>query len=203
MNPFDAASPLDARYYLAESDFFQRLHPYVSEAAQVKYLARVEGALAETLAAHGVCSPAVAKEIAQAAALTTPEEVYEEERRIQHNIRALVNCIRNKISPAARPFVHLFATSADIMDSARAVCLREVTKDVLLPDLGELLQKLIRLARAHADTPQMGRTHGQHAVPITFGFAVALYVSRLGQRIETIDWATQDLRGNLPAPSGL
>src|SRR6516165_9668123 len=173
MNPFDAASPLDARYYLAESDFFQRLHPYVSEAAQVKYLARVEGALAETLAAQGVCSPAV------------------------------VNCIRNKISPAARPFVHLFATSADIMDSARALCLREVTRDVLLPDLGELLQKLIRLARAHADTPQMGRTHGQHAVPITFGFAVALYVSRLGQRIETIDWATQDLRGNLPAPSGL
>ena len=202
MNPFDAASPLDARYYLAESDFFQRLHPYVSEAAQVKYLARVEAALAETLAAHGVCSSAVAKEIAQAAAVVTPDEVYAEERRIQHNIRALVNCIRNKISPAARPFVHLFATSADIMDSARALCLREVTRDVLLPDLGELLQKLIRLARAHADTPQMGRTHGQHAVPITFGFAVALYVSRLGQRIETIDWAAKDLRGKFAGAVG-
>ena len=202
MNPVDAASPLDARYYLAESDFFQRLHPYVSEAAQVKYLARVEGALAETLAAHGVCSPAVAKEIAQAAALITPEEVYEEERRIQHNIRALVNCIRNKISPAARPFVHLFATSADIMDSARALCLREVTRDVLLPDLGELLRKLIRLARAHADTPQMGRTHGQHAVPITFGFAVALYVSRLGQRIESIDWAAFHLCGKFAGAVG-
>src|SRR3989442_2232284 len=109
MNPFDFFSPLDARYFLAEPDFFQLLPPYVSEAAQVKYLARVEAALAETLAGHGVCSTALAKEIAQAAALVTPEEVYEEERRIQHNIRALVNCIRNKISPAARPFVHLFA----------------------------------------------------------------------------------------------
>ena len=48
------------------------------------------------------------------------------------------------------------------------------------------------MARDHADTPQMGRTHGQHAVPITFGFAVALYVSRVGQRIESIVQAAQE-----------
>src|SRR5262249_57124720 len=53
MNPFDTASPLDARYYLADRDFFQRLRPYVSEGAQVKYLARVEAALAQVLADHG------------------------------------------------------------------------------------------------------------------------------------------------------
>jgi hypothetical protein len=45
MNPFDTASPLDARYYLADREFFERLPPYVSEGAQVKYLARVEAAL--------------------------------------------------------------------------------------------------------------------------------------------------------------
>ena len=49
MNPFDTASPLDARYYLADADFFQRLHPYVSEGAQVAYLARVEAALRRAL----------------------------------------------------------------------------------------------------------------------------------------------------------
>src|SRR5437660_12814312 len=102
MNPFDAASPLDARYYLADADFYQRLHPYVSEYAQVKYLARVEAALAHTLADHGVCSRASAEEIERACAEVTPEEVYEEERRIQHNLRALVNCIRNRIRPEAR-----------------------------------------------------------------------------------------------------
>src|SRR5438105_4114519 len=96
MNPFDTASPFDARYYLADEDFFQRLHPFVSESAQVKYLARVEAALAETLAEFGVCTPAQAKEIAEACQKITPEEVYDEERRIQHNIRALVNCIRAK-----------------------------------------------------------------------------------------------------------
>src|SRR5262245_2771343 len=155
MNPFDTASPLDARYYLADSDFYQRLHPYVSEAAQVRYLARVEGALAETLAAHGVGTREQAAEIVRACAKITPEEVYEEERRIQHNIRALVNCISKKIGPGARPYVHLFATSADIMDTARALCLKEVTTAVLVPMLTELERKLIRLARDHAGTPQM------------------------------------------------
>ncbi len=202
MNPFDAASPLDARYYFSESDFYQRLHPFVSEAAQVRYLARVEAALAETLAELGVCSRAAAEEIARACQAVTPAEVYEEERRIQHNIRALVNCIGSKISAAARPYVHLFATSADIVDTARALCLQEVTRAVLLPDLVKLVQQLMELARSHADTPQMGRTHGQHAVPITFGFAVALYVSRLGQRLEGIAGAARNLRGKFAGAVG-
>jgi adenylosuccinate lyase len=202
MNPFDAASPLDARYYFADSDFFRRLHPYVSEGAQVRYLARVEAALAEILAEHGACSQAVAGEIARASETITPEEVYEEERRIQHNIRALVNCIRRKVSAEARPFVHLFATSADIMDTARALSLKDVTHAVVLPMGRELLGKLIRLARDHAATPQMGRTHGQHAVPITFGFAVALYVSRLGQRLEAIVAAAGRLSGKFAGAVG-
>ena len=131
-----------------------------------------------------------------------PEEVYEEERRIQHNIRALVNCIGKQVSAKAKPYVHLFATSADIMDTARALCLVEVTRDVLVPDLIALERQLIRLARDNAATPQMGRTHGQHAVPMTFGFAVALYVSRVGQRIESIVQAAQNLRGKFAGAVG-
>jgi adenylosuccinate lyase len=202
MNPFDAASPLDARYYLPEADFYKRLHPYVSEAAQVKYLARVEAALAETLADIGVCSREAAAEIGRACESITAEEVYEEERRIQHNIRALVNCIRARVSPAARPYVHLFATSADIIDTARALCLREVTSAVLLPDLIALERRLIRIARDHAETQQIGRTHGQHAVPITFGFAMALYVSRLGQRMQAITQAAGKLCGKFAGAVG-
>jgi adenylosuccinate lyase len=202
LNPFDAASPFDSRYYFADTDFFHKMHPYVSEKAQIHYLARVEGALAEVLAELGVLTPTAAAEIMRACEMVTPEEVYEEERRIQHNIRSLVNCIRKQVSPIARPYVHLFATSADIMDTARALSLVEVTRRVLLPDLKNLVRKLIALARQHADTPQMGRTHGQHAVPITFGFAVALYVSRLGQRIEIIDRAASNLRGKFAGAVG-
>jgi adenylosuccinate lyase len=202
MNPFDAASPFDARYYFADRSFFERLHPYVSEAAQVRYLARVEGAIAATLADCELCTPSVAAAIAHAAEQITPEEVYEEEHRIQHNIRALVNCIRRRVSAEARPFVHLFATSADVMDTARACCLKQVTRDVVVPMLADLIRQLIQMARAHAHTPQMGRTHGQHAVPTTFGFALALYVSRFGQRLENIVSAARNLRGKFAGAVG-
>jgi adenylosuccinate lyase len=202
MNPFDAASPFDARYYFADRAFFDKLNPYVSENAQVRYLARVEAALAETLADCKVCPREAAAEIARAAENVKPEEVYEEERRIQHNIRALVNCIHKQVSPAAQPYIHLFATSADIMDTARALCLVDVTRNVLVPDLIALEKQLIAMARTHAATPQMGRTHGQHAVPLTFGFAVALYVSRLGQRIESIMQAAKNLRGKFAGAVG-
>jgi adenylosuccinate lyase len=202
MNPFDAASPLDARYYLSDPDLYARLHPYVSEAAQIRYLAQVEAALVATFAELGLCPPQAAQEVAAAAAALTAEEVYAEERRIQHNIRALVNCLRRRVSPAVRPYVHLFATSADIIDTARALCLREVAHAVLLPDLAALLRQLITEARAHADTVQIGRTHGQHAVPITFGFALALYVSRLGERLEKLVQAVRGLRGKLAGAVG-
>src|SRR6476661_4921157 len=104
MNPFDSASPFDARYYFADKGFYERLHPYVSELSQIRYLARVEAALAETLADHEVCSREVADEIAKACREVEPEEVYEEEARIQHNIRALVNCIQRRISDKAKPY---------------------------------------------------------------------------------------------------
>jgi adenylosuccinate lyase len=202
MNPFDAASPFDARYYFADTAFYERLHPYVSEAAQVQYLARVEAALVQTLADRGLCSQEIAADVARACKAVTPAAVYDEERRIQHNIRALVNCIRDGVGPTAKPFVHLFATSADIMDTARALSLKEVTRDVLVPMAVDLIRATIKLARDHAATPQMGRTHGQHAVPLTFGFAMALYVSRFGQRLELLVAAARNLRGKFAGAVG-
>jgi len=73
---------------------------------------------------------------------------------------------------------------------------------VLLPRLGLLASRLIALAEGEADTAQAGRTHGQHAVPITFGFAVAEYVSRLGNRILFLRWAAHALPGKLSGAVG-
>jgi adenylosuccinate lyase len=202
LSPFDAASPLDARYYFSDREFYRELHPFVSEGAQVRYLALVEAALVGTLAQIGLCNHEVAAEIERACQEVTPEEVYAEESRIQHNIRALVNCIRKRVRPTSRPYVHLFATSADITDTARACCLKQTTARVILPGLIRLENQLIQLARDNADVKQIGRTHGKHAVPITFGFAVALYVSRLGQRMEAIERAAQDLRGKFSGAVG-
>ncbi len=74
----------------------------------------------------------------------------------------------------------------------------------IVPDLIAELEKPAHPAwLAHAlGTPQMGRTHGQHAVPMTFGFAVALYVSRVGQRIESIIQAATNLRGKFAGAVG-
>jgi adenylosuccinate lyase len=129
-------------------------------------------------------------------------EVYEEEEKTQHNIRALVNCIQRRLPDAIKPYVHLGPTSADITDSARSLQIRDFASKVLLPRLIELERILIRLASEHAHTLMVGRTHGQHAVPSTFGHAMALYVSRLGGRIRTIDRAAKGLTGKMTGAVG-
>ncbi|HYX71791.1 MAG TPA: lyase family protein [Nitrososphaera sp.] len=202
MNRFDATSPLDYRYYGDNPAFFTRLQPYVSETAYINYILKVELALVRLLARHGICPPTVVREVEAAIPDITPDEVYEEERRVHHNIRAIANCIRKRVSPESRPFVHLFATSADIMDTATALRYKELVRDVLLPDLITLEETLIDLARTHSHDVQIGRTHGQHAVPTTFGYAIALYVSRIGSRIQAIDAAHHELRGQLSGAVG-
>src|SRR5438128_3374869 len=107
----------------------------------------------------------------------------EKERSRHHIVRKIVNCIQKRVRLSERPYVHLIATSNDITDTATALRLKDLTINVLMPDLVELEQLLISLAREYADTPQIGRTHGKHAEPITFGFARATYVDRIIGRI--------------------
>jgi adenylosuccinate lyase len=202
-NVFDMACPIDARYYGADSQFFERLKPYVSERAYIFYQARVEVALAKVLTEDLPGAPkTLAQETENACKTLTAEEVYAEEKRIGHDVRALVNCIREKVSEEVRPFIHLFATSNDIKDTATALRFKELTTDVLLPDLLDLEDTLMRIAREHADTIQIGRTHGKHAEPITFGYALANYVARLGDRIESIEQARRRLRGKFSGAVG-
>src|SRR5439155_15066133 len=100
----EPVSPLDYRYYGPSERLRPKVNPYLSEAANLRYFLRVEAALAHGLAAAGVCTPAQADEIAQACDQVTFEEVQAEEERTQHNVRALVNVIARRVSPAARPF---------------------------------------------------------------------------------------------------
>jgi adenylosuccinate lyase len=202
MKFFDAVSPFDARYYGADNIFYSKVHDYLSEEASIRYFLKVEAALSMTLSDYGFCSREISEEIVEACKQVTATEVYEEEARIQHNIRALVNSIRRKISEKARGYVHLFATSNDIMDTAAALRYKEFCLKVLIPDLMDLIEMLAQLARAEAETPQIGRTHGQHAEPITFGYSVALYVSRLGGRLEKLNSACRAVRGKFAGPVG-
>jgi adenylosuccinate lyase len=114
----------------------------------------------------------------------------------------MVDCLRARVSEAARPFVHMTMTSFDVVDTARAWLFRQAAHEVIVPELGKLEGVLIELALREKHTLQVGRTHGQHAVPITFGFAVAQYVNRLGERIEAIARAADALPGKISGAVG-
>lgn len=199
---FDAVSPLDYRYYGGDKAFFARLQPFVSEQAWIRYQSRVEAALVETFADVGLCPASIAEEIVRACQSVSAEDVYSKEASVEHASRALVECIRTNVSDEARRFVHLFATSFDIIDTATALRLQDVCREVLLPDLIGLVRLLIELAGKHEKTLQIGRTHGMHAEPITFGLFLSVYVSRLANRAIYVERARQNLRGKLSGAVG-
>ena len=202
MNLFDAISPLDFRYYGRNKKTYEKLQPYLSEAAFIKYALKVEASLAKILAEKGICSKKIAEEIEKACRQVAPEQVYAEEDRIKHNMRALTNSIRNKVSDEAKPFVHFTATSYDIIATADALRYKDFTNNVLIPELISLESTLINLAMKEKETIQIGRTHGQHAEPITFGFAIAQFVSRLGSSILKIRKSANNLRGKMAGAVG-
>ncbi len=158
---FDTVSPLDSRFYGGDQALYKALHPYLSASAATKYQARVEGALALALADLGIADKTAANAIASAADRITPQEVADEETRTRHDVRALVNVIRAHVPDEARRFVHLGATSYDIVDTANALRYRECVERVLVPTIAVLIAKCISIAEAEAETPQIGRTHGR------------------------------------------
>jgi adenylosuccinate lyase len=193
---FDAIDPLDSRYYDTA------IARYLSERARVAYQAHVEAALAHTLADFGVCSQTVAKQIEAAAATVSVEAVYEEEQTTKHDIKALVNCIKAPLVDEAKPYVHFGATSYDIISTATALQFKTAILQLVVPRLQALLLTLIEMTETYASTNQIGRTHGQHAVPITFGFAMSGYVSRLGESIDALTNLANQLNGKFSGAVG-
>lgn len=193
---FLAFSATDYRYAV------DALRDYLSEEAFVTYKAKIEAAVARVFENKGILSKELCDEIVAAASRVKAEEVHEEEKRTKHDIRALVNVIRNNVSDAAKPFVHLSATSYDVVDTANALRYKEAMMKVIIPDMLELERTWIELARREKDTLQIGRTHGQHAEPITFGFAIAQYVNRWGSQILSVKESSENLVGKFSGAVG-
>lgn len=193
---YSAIDPLDGRYYDPE------IARYLSERSRIAYQAHVEAALAKALAEFGVCTPQIAQEIEAAVAKVTAEAVAKEEKTTKHDVKALVNAIKAQLPEAAQPYVHFGATSYDIVATALNLQLRTAVNDLLLPRLIALEKTLLKLTEQYAETVQIGRTHGQHAVPITFGFAMAEYVSRLGGSIRSLQVLSSKLPGKFSGAVG-
>jgi adenylosuccinate lyase len=193
---FSTIDPLDSRYYDPE------IARYLSERSRVAYQASVEAALARTLADFGVCSSDIAEAIEASCHAVRVEAVYQEEQTSKHDIKALVNIIKAGLPETAQPFVHFGATSYDIIATASALQLQQAVSELVVPRLAQLLDCLLTLTKQYASTVQIGRTHGQHAVPITFGFAMAEYVSRLGETIVALQELSGELHGKFSGAVG-
>ena len=202
-NIFENLSCIDHRYSLSEADAFAGLSKYISEEASIRSCAKCEAALVKAhLKIRGELDDATAKKLDDVAAAIDPQEVYAEEEKTKHNIRALVNVMKTKVDSKIGPLIHLGATSVDILDTALSCRMRDVTHNVVLPELKKLENYLCDIAERECATPQVGRTHGQHAVPITFGWSIAEFVSRLGKSILRIEELSNQLVGKLAGPVG-
>jgi adenylosuccinate lyase len=200
---FQNISPIDHRYSLSEKALFDSLGAWISEEASIASNVKAEIALVMAhLKIRGGLTPALRAALAEAGTGVDPAEVYAEEEKTRHNIRALVNVLKTKVPPEIAPLIHLGATSVDILDTALAYRMRGAALEVILPLLQKLELLLCDFAEREAGTPQVGRTHGQHAVPITLGFALAEYVSRLGKSILEIRRLAGQLKGKLAGAVG-
>ncbi len=143
----------------------------------------VEIAVCEVHAEDGIIPTGALAEIKSKAAFTV-ERVNEIEKTTDHDVIAFTTNLAENIGDAAR-FVHYGLTSSDVVDTANALLLKEAC-DVLLPKIDTLLEVLKRRAFEFKDTPQIGRTHGIHAEPTSFGLVWALWFSEFKRNRERL-----------------
>lgn len=142
------------------------------------YVMQVEAALAIAQAQYGVVPVEAAEEIRAKSTLNyaPPTEVAEEYAKVRHRMVALLNVWRRSLSAEAQTALHYGATTVDIYDTTRLLQTLAAI-DILQQEMREAEEKMITLMRAHRDTPMVGRTLGQHALPITFGKKVAVWAA--------------------------
>ena len=148
---------------------------------------QVELAACEAMAEIGEM-PAEAVETLRKAAPPTPEAVYEIERVTRHDVAAFVQCMEAVTGKAAGRYIHLGMTSSDVLDTTLAVQLRDAA-DLIMADLRAFADVIKTRAEEHKWTPMMGRSHGIHAEPITFGLVMAIWYDEVQRHIERLEGA--------------
>jgi adenylosuccinate lyase len=114
------------------------------------------------------------------------------EQVTQHDVIAFTTAVAEHAGPAAR-WLHFGLTSSDVIDTAQALQLIEAC-DLILHDLATVQRAIKERAFEHRRTPMIGRTHGVHAEPMTFGFKLALWYAELSRNIERIRRARETVR---------
>jgi adenylosuccinate lyase len=145
--------------------------------------------------------PADALPAIRAASFDT-ERIKAEEARVGHDVIAFLTVVGESVGQPEARYLHVGLTSSDVVDTAFAVQLRD-SAGVVLEDLLCLRETAAELALHHRRTVMVGRTHGIHAEPITFGFKVAGWVAELDRAIDRLEAAKQEVAtGQLSGPVG-
>ncbi len=177
----DPVCPLDYRYGRKEiKDIF-------GEEQRLQYLLTVEAALARAHAKVGNIPKEAAEEITKKATTTKVKvkRVTEIEKETKHDIMAVTKALAEICEDDAGKYIHLGATSYDIVDTANALQFVEATT-ILSQQLKQLRKALVTLAKKHRKTVMLGRTHGQHTIPITFGLKMAGYAMEVDRHLERL-----------------
>src|SRR4051812_19271976 len=151
----------------------------------------VEVAATETLAEAGLVPKEAAQAIKQRADFRL-DRIHEIEAEVRHDVIAFTTAVAEIVGPHARWF-HYGLTSNDVVDTAQALLIRQASQ-VIAQDLQRLSEVLERRAWEFKDTPMVGRTHGIHAEPITFGFKIANWYSETQRNIARFIAAAEDMR---------
>jgi len=161
----------------------------------------VEVAATETLAAAGTVPKDAAKAIRERADFNV-ERILEIESEVRHDVIAFTTAVAEIVGPHARWF-HYGLTSNDVVDTAQALLITQASA-LIAEDLQRLADALERRAWEFKDTPMVGRTHGIHAEPITFGFKLANWYSEMQRNITRFAAAAEDMRvGKLSGAVGI
>jgi adenylosuccinate lyase len=156
----------------------------------------VELAAGDALAERGVV-PVEAARLLRAHAGFDVARIFEIEREVKHDVIAFTTAVAEKMAAAghadASRWLHYGLTSNDVVDTAQALQIRQAS-EILLADLKRLAAILQRRAREFQHTVQIGRTHGVHAEPITFGLKIAIWYEEAGRNIRRLEAAAEDMR---------
>ena len=151
----------------------------------------VEVAATETLSEAGIVPQDAARAIRERADFSL-NRIAEIEAEVRHDVIAFTTAVAEIVGPHARWF-HYGLTSNDVVDTAQALLIQQASA-IIDADLGKLSVALERRAWEFKDTPMIGRTHGIHAEPITFGFKLANWYSEMQRNIVRFRNAAEDMR---------
>jgi adenylosuccinate lyase len=162
-----------------------------SEERKFSIWLEIETLACEAMADLGQIPGADAEQIRQRAKFSVPE-IAEIEKRTNHDVIAFLENVADSVGPAAR-WMHQGLTSSDVLDTALAVQLTAAAR-ILAEDIDQLRVAVAEKARRFKKTPMIGRSHGIHAEPITFGLKLALMFDEFGRAAERLGQTTERIR---------